>query len=264
MLFRAVLLLALVVALSAAATIAFGERILVALGFVLLQLKVILGKLWQVRPPEILAWLKLHGTAFFRKDLLMKWVSSYAVPLLLGKAVFRRMSRWVDGYRRQIADRYTAMMDWYDRLGAVEKTVAALIVLVATLGLSVSSLGLWLILFSVKLPFWVASGLVALLRTAWLGLQKTAFRTIAFLQLGWFWAWLRPRLPRGWLARKRRLDYRIARAVIRRRRMTVQQLAGRKDRLPFRTGVLVEWLFLPRKDRPVPPPREPGKKGRSG
>lgn len=245
MILRSLLLLLVVAAISVAATIAFGERILIALGFLLLQVKVLASKLWSLSLSEIGAWLKLHGSAFFRKDLLMKWLTTYAVPLLLGKAIYRRLALWIGAARRAVADRYAVLMAWYDDRGSVEKAILALIVLVATLGLSVTSLGLWLILFSVKLPIWVISVALAALKGLWINIQKTLFRTLAFLQLGWLWRWIRPLVPAPWLAWKRRVDYRIARSVVRRRRMTVQQLAARKDRLPFRLGVMIEWLFQP-------------------
>ena len=63
-----------------------------------------------------------------------------------------------------------------------------------------------------------------------------------FFQLKWLWRGISRILPASWLERKRRFDYRVARAVIRRRRLTVKQLAEKKDSLPFRMGVLVEYL----------------------
>ena len=56
---------------------------------------------------------------------------------------------------------------------------------------------------------------------------------------------MRRLLPASWLEKKRRFDYRVARAVIRRRRLTVRQLAERKDSLPFRLGLLVDYLKGP-------------------
>lgn len=242
---RALLLLFLVAAISIAATVLFGERVLVALGVLLLQVKILAGKLWSLKTAEVLTWLKIHGTAFFRKDLFMKWLTTYAAPLLLGKAIYRRLAHWIGTARAAVAQRYAALMGWYNDRGSVEKAILALVVLLATLGLSVTSLGLWLILFSVKLPIWMISVALAALKGLWINLQKTLFRTLAFLQLGWLWRCIRPLVPAPWLAWKRRVDYRIARGVIRRRRMTVQQLAASKDRLPFRLGVMIEWLFQP-------------------
>ncbi len=242
---RALLFLFLVAAISIAATLAFGERILVALGFLLVQVKVLAGKLRGLRLSEVAAWVKLHGTGFFRKDLLMKWLTTYAAPLLLGKAIYRRIASLIGQARAAVGQRYSDMMGWYNARGTVERAILALVVLLATLALSVTSLGLWLILFSVKFPLWVIAAFMAALKGLWLNAQKTVFRMVAFLQLGWLWRWVRPWIPARWLRWKRRLDYRIARSVVRRRRMTLQQLAARKDRLPFRLGVMVEWLFQP-------------------
>jgi len=105
-----------------------------------------------------------------------------------------------------------------------------------------TSMGLWLVLFSVKLPLWIAAAAAAFWRMFWLSIQKMAFKALAFLQLKWLWRGLSRLLPATWLQRKRRFDYRVARAVIRRRRLTVKQLAEKKDSLPFRLGVLVEYL----------------------
>lgn len=69
-----------------------------------------------------------------------------------------------------------------------------------------------------------------------------SFKAVAFLQLAWLWRLVRRVLPESWLERKRRFDYRVARAVIRRRRMTIRQLADRKDSLPFRIGLLIDYF----------------------
>ena len=135
---------------------------------------------------------------------------------------------------------------WYRKLHWGEKLLAALIILFATLALSVTSLGLWLILFSVKMPLWIAAVATAFGRMIWVSVQKMAFRAAAFLQLSLLWKGLRRVLPSSWLARKRRFDYRVARTVIRRRRMTLRQLEARKDSLPFRMGLLVEYLRGPK------------------
>ena len=68
----------------------------------------------------------------------------------------------------------------------------------------------------------------------WTSVEKMVFRAVAFLQLSWLWRAIRRLLPQSWLDKKRRLDFRMARAVVRRRRMTVQQLHDQKDNLMFR------------------------------
>lgn len=239
---RAFALLFLAIAASFAATMYFGSDVLIALGLILTQIKVISKKLTMVEWPAFVTWLKSQAEIFLRIELLKKWLMTSVVPLLLGKAVLRRFAAFLNQYRASVRKRYMALLRWYRDLHPVEKVVAALIILCATVALSVTSVGLWLILFSVKIPLWIAAVSTALWRSVWLGVQKTVFRAVAFLQLRWFWRGMSKILPASWLAWKRRIDYRIARAVIRKRRMTVRQLAARKDSLPFRLGLMVEFL----------------------
>ena len=115
-------------------------------------------------------------------------------------------------------------------------------ILCATLALSVTSLGLWLILFSVKIPLWIVAVGTSLGRMIIVSVEKMVFRAVAFLQLKWLWRGIARILPASWLARKRRFEYRVARTVIKRRRMTLRQLEDRKDSLPFKMGLLVQYL----------------------
>lgn len=249
MMLRGLFLLFLAVAGSIAATVYFGHEVLIALGLILTQLKIVAKKLATLELPLILAWLKTQAGAFFRIELIKKWFTTTLVPLILGKAALRRIAAYLDRYRAAIRDRYDRLLAWYAQLPAAERVIAALIILFATLALSVSSVGLWLILFSVKLPLWIAAAAAAFWRSLWLGVQKMAFKAVAFFQLGWLWKLVKRVLPASWLARKRRFDYRVARAVVRKRRLTLKQLADRKDSLPFRIGLLFEYLF-PRSTRP--------------
>lgn len=242
MLLRGIILLIAAVAVSVAATLYFGQEVLVALGLILTQMKVIGKKLVGIELPAILAWLKMQSAVFFRIELLKKWLTTTLLPLLLGKAVLRRIAAYLSRYRRAVRLRYVRLLRWYRRLHWGEKILAALIILAATVALSVTSLGLWLILFSVKLPLWIAAVATAFGRMVWVSVQKMAFKAVAFLQLSLVWRALRRLLPMSWLERKRRFDYRVARTVIRRRRMTLKQLEARKDNLPFRMGLLVEYL----------------------
>lgn len=246
MFLRAFALLVIAVGLSVLATFYFGHEVLIALGLILAQIKIIAKKLAMVELPLILGWLKIHASAFFKIELIKKWFMSTLVPLLVGNAVLRRIAAFLERYRVGIRSRYRRMLRWYRRLHWGEKLLAALIILFVTLSLSVTSLGLWLILFSVKLPLWFAAAMAALWRIIWVSVQKMTFKAVAFLQLAWLWRFIRRLLPESWLERKRRFDYRVARAVIRRRRMTIRQLAERKDSLPFRMGLLVDYLRGPR------------------
>ena len=243
MFLRGFILLIAAISVSVAATLYFGQEVLVALGLILTQMKVIAKKFAGLELPAILAWLKMQAAVFFRIELIKKWFMTTLLPLLLGKALLRRIAAYLSRYRRAVRMRYVRMLRWYRRLDRVEKVVAALIILFATLALSVTSLGLWLVLFSVKLPLWIAAVAAAFWRMTWASIQKMAFKAVAFLQLRWLWQGLTKVLPARWLAWKRRADYRVARAVIKRRRMTVRQLANRKDSLPFRMGLMIDYVF---------------------
>jgi hypothetical protein len=242
MFLRPLALLVAAVALSLAATFYFGHEVLIALGLILTQMKVIAKKLALVELPMILTWLKVQSSAFFKIELLKKWITTTLLPLLLGKAVLRRIAAWLGEYRALISKQYLHLLRWYRDLHPAEKVLAALAILFATVALSVTSMGLWLILFSVKMPLWFAAAAAAFWRMTWLSVQKMTFKAVAFFQLNWLWRLIRRILPASWLERKRRFDYRVARTVIRRRRMTLRQLEARKDSLPFRMGLLVEYL----------------------
>ena len=246
MMFRGLLLLVAVVSLSVAATMYFGQEVLIALGLILTQLKVLGKKLVGIELPAVLAWLKAQTAVFLRIELLKKWFLTSVMPLVLGKALLRRVAAFTTRYRRAVRLRYMHLLRWYRRLSVWEKLLAALIILFATVALSVTSLGLWLILFSVKIPLWIAAVVASLWRMTWTSVQKMAFRAAAFLQLSLLWKGLKRILPASWLARKRRFNYRVARTVVRRRRLTLKQLEDRKDTLPFRMGLLVEYLRGPR------------------
>lgn len=246
MFWRALFLLLLVAAASIALTYVFGAKVLLALGLILTQLKVLWAKLAAVELPAILVWLKTEARLFLRIELIKKYLMSSIMPMMLGSAIRRRIELFVARYKAAVTSRYQALMGWYGGLDPVVKILAALIVLFATLGASVSTLGLWLILFSVKLPFWLIAAGAALGRMFWASLTKTLFKTIAFLQLGWAWRLIRPRLPAAYLERKRRWDFRVARAVVRSRRLTLAQLHAQKDSLGMRLALIRAYFSQPR------------------
>ena len=243
MLLRTFLLLLLAIAASVGATLYFGESIVVAFGVLLVQLKLLSKKVALLDFAVIWAWIKVQGGTFFRIELIKKWVMTTVVPLLVGKATLRRLAGFIRGYTSALRARYDALLDWYGDLGWIEKALAAAVVILATLALGVSTIGLWLVLFSVKIPLWLAAFAATMGRMIWASIQKTVFKTLAFLQLRWLWTFLRRLLPTRLLRLKRRLDYRIARAVIRRRRLSLRQVAERKDSLPFRIGLMADYLL---------------------
>ncbi|MEL7343733.1 MAG: hypothetical protein AAFN59_02610 [Pseudomonadota bacterium] len=224
MLIRALALLVIFVAISVALTMYFGVEVLVALGLILTQLKVLWKSVLGLELPSALVWLKSQAGAFLRIELIKKWFMSSLLPLLVGPILLRRLTRFIARYRVRLGQRYTALLAWYAGLEWYEKVLATLVVLAATVALTVSSLGLWLILFSVKLPLWVVAAFGALWKSTWTSAQKMLFRAVAFLQLGWLWRWISRLLPQRWLRRKKRLDYRVARSIVRQRRTTLRQI----------------------------------------
>ena len=237
MLLRALLILAAVAAASVALTVYFSESVLLALGLILTQIKFVAKKLAAIEWPAILTWLKTEASAFFRIELLKKWFMTSLLPLLLGSALLRRIERFAASYKDAILANYAALIAWYGQLEWYEKAVATLILLFGLLGLTVSSLGLWLILFSIKLPFWIIAALSALGQMTWASIRKMAFKAVAFFQLAWAWRLIRRLLPTAYLERKRRLDFRVARMVVRQRRMTLRQLSAQKNSLSMRIAV---------------------------
>lgn len=247
MLKRALALLFLFVAASVAASLYFGAEILIALGLILTQAKLLWKAVLAIKLPAALSWLKAQATSFLRIELLKKWFMTTLLPLLVGPVLLRRIARFFMRYKVRVRQRYQAMLDWFAGLEWYEKIAATLVVLAATIALTVSTMGLWLILFSIKLPLWVLAAVTAMLKSTWLSLQKWAFKAVAFLQLGWLWRWLSRRLPQRWMRRKKRLDYRVARMVVQRRRMTLRQLESGRRSLGLRWEL---WREARRQRRP--------------
>ena len=261
MLVRALAILVLVLTASLLLTWHFGADILLALGLILAQLKLLGSKVASIQPPAALAWLKTQAALFFRVELLKKYFYSTLVPVLLGAGFRRRMSALITAFTSAAKARFEAMMAWYRGLDWHVRLVATLIVLVATLGLSVASLGLWLILFSVQLPFWLLAFLGTTLRSTLQSLGKYAFKTVMFLQLGWLWRLIRRRLPPEYLERKRRFDFRLVRRVVRHRRMTLGQLEAGHNSIALRLALLRAYLSA---EKPQAPTRDERARMRSG
>ena len=250
MLLRALLLLALVAGGSILLTYALGAKVLLALGLMLAQIKVLWKTLLAIDAPAILAWLKMQANAFAKIELLKKWLMTSVMPLLVGRAALRQVEAFVARYFAMIRAYNRGLMQWYRGLDWYVKLIAALIVLFATLGLAVSSIGLWLILFSVQLPFWLLATFSATVHMVSATVQKMVFRAVAFLHLNWAWRLLKRQVPPDYLEQKRRFEFRVARRVVRRRRMTLRQLTNRDHALGLRVSLLVERL---RSTAPPPP-----------
>lgn len=242
MLLRATSLLVLLVAVSVLLSYVVGEKVLIALGLLFLQIQILAKKAITLEWPAVVLWLKANTALFLRVEILKKWITTSIVPLIMGSVLRRRIASWGAFVRDAIAGRYTSLMTWYGELGRVEKVLTALIMLAAMLALSLSSVGLWLILFSVKAPIWVLAVLATLARSVWQTLSKMTFRAIGFFNLGLIWALVQWGLPERLLERKRKFEFRVARMVVRKRRLTLRELGARKDTLSLKWAVFREGL----------------------
>ena len=102
---------------------------------------------------------------------------------MLGAGIRRRMMVIIGRYKTGVLAQFDALMAWYRGLDWQVQVVATLIVLFGTLGLSVASLGLWLVLFSVQLPFWLIAIFSTTARSIAQSMGKYAFKTVMFLQM---------------------------------------------------------------------------------
>ena len=250
MLIRAIALLVLVAGGSIALSLLFGAEVLAALGLLIAQIKIIFGKIFSLSLTGLMPWLKAQGLNFARVELAKRWFMKSFLPLLLGAATQRRIATLMAEFKTRASARYAAMMDWYYGLPRPVQIIAVLIILFATLALAVTSISLWLLLFSIQLPLWIIAGLVALWNMTWLSVQKMAFRTVAFMKLYRVWGALRARIPESYLARKRRFDFRVARMVVRQRKMTLAQLEQGKTSLALRWALIRAYFSV---ERPAVP-----------
>ncbi|MHA3978448.1 hypothetical protein ACW9UR_12245 [Halovulum sp. GXIMD14794] len=253
MLLRALILLGLVASASVALSYMFGAEVLAALGMMISQAKIVLAKLFTVTTKGAFIWLKAQGINFARVEIGKRWFMKSLVPMLIGAANQRRIAGFFATFKESAKTRYAAMMDWYKELPLAVKIISILIVMFATLALAISSMSLWLLVFSVQLPFWIIAGATAFGTIIWKSVQKLVFRTIAFMQLYRIWGFLKKRVPPEYLARKRRFDYRIARIVVRRRKMTLAQMKTGKDSVAMRLALIREYF---RHVRPAVPSKE--------
>lgn len=253
MLLRALILLGLVASASVALSYMFGAEVLAALGMMVSQAKIVLAKLFAVSSKGLFVWLKAQGINFARVELGKRWLMKSLVPMLIGAANQRRISSFLALFKETAKSRYAAMMAWYKDLPLAVKVISVLIVMFATLAIAISSMSLWLLIFSVQVPFWIIAGATAFGTIIWKSVQKLVFRTIAFMQLYRIWGFLKKRVPPEYLARKRRFDYRIARIVVRQRKMTLAQVKNSKDGFAMRLALMREYF---RHVRPAVPSKD--------
>ncbi|MEM8788551.1 MAG: hypothetical protein AAGE76_09840 [Pseudomonadota bacterium] len=253
MLIRALAILVAVIALSIGLSIMFGAEVLAALGMAVNQLKLLFAKAAALSSRSVLIWLRAQGLNFARVEIAKRWLTKSLIPLLIGAALQRRIAAWVGQYVDLAKATYSRLMDRYRALPRPVRIVMILIAMFGMLALALSSMSLWLFLFSVQLPVWIIATLGAFWQMTWRSLQKMVFRTLAFMQIYRVWGLLRRRVPQPYLHRLRRFNFRVARIVVRRRRMTVGQLKSQKDGLAMRWALLREYF---RHRRPQAPTRD--------
>ncbi|MSU91432.1 hypothetical protein GE300_17775 [Rhodobacteraceae bacterium 2CG4] len=253
MLLRALILLGLVASASVALSYMFGAEVLAALGMIISQAKIVLAKTLSIGSKGLVLWLKAQGMNFARVELAKRWVLKSLVPMLIGAANQRRIAGFVAAFKTAATGRYRSMMAWYKQLPLAVRVISVLIAMCATLALAITSMSLWLLIFSVQVPFWIIAAATAFGTMIWKTVQKLLFRTIAFMQLYRIWGMIRDRLPPEYLARKRRFDYRIARIVVRRRKLTLGQMRTGKDSLAMRLALIREYF---RHVRPAVPSQD--------
>lgn len=247
---RAIALLLVVASASVALSLMFGAEVLAALGLMLAQVKIVFAKLAALSSATLVGWLKAQGVNFARVELGKRWFMRSILPLVIGAATQRKIAAFFTAYVEIAKTQYAAMMDWYRTRPRPMRIVLILIAMFSTLALAVTSMSLWLLLFSVQLPIWIIAGFAAFGQMIWQTVQKMTFRTLAFMQLYRLWGFLRRRLPKAYLQRVRRFNFRVARIVVRRRRMTVAQLHAQKDTLAMRWDLLREYFRHRRPDQP--------------
>ena len=251
MLTRALAILMLLVLASLSLSYAFGAEVLAALGMIFVQLKIIFGKLGAVTAKSVVVWLKAQGVNFARVEVAKRWFLKSLLPLIIGASMQRRISAWVSNFAEGVRLRKAWLMAHYQDWPPAVKVIAILCTLFAILALSLSTMSLWLLIFSVQVPIWILAATGSLWRMIWLTIQKLLFRTIAFMQLYRIWGFLKRRLPDSYLRRKRQFDFKVARIVVRKRRMTVAQLHAQKDGLAMRIALIREYFRHKRPERTI-------------
>lgn len=239
---RALALLIATLAVSTGLSWWFGAEVLAALGVILAQSKILLARMFSLGTGPLLAWLKMQGVNFARVEIGKRWFFRSLLPLLIGAAAQRRIAREAARLKSGIRARHDGLMRWYASLSRPVRVIAVLTAILATLALALTTMSLWLLVFTVQVPFWILATFGAFGQMIWNTVQKLAFRTIAFMHIGRLWTFLKRRLPDAALRRKRRLDYRVTRMVVRRRRMTVAQLHAQKYGLRMRAALICEYL----------------------
>lgn len=253
MFLRALAILFALIAASVALSFAFGAEVLAALGLIASQLKIVLAKVASVSWKGIIVWLKAQGINFARVEVAKRWFLKSILPLIIGAAMQRRIAeffkKFVDGFKRRRDRMMAAYRSWPKHV----RIVSVLAVIAGMLALTISTMSIWLILISVQLPIWIIAATGSLWHIVWRTIQKLIFRTLAFMQLYKVWGFLKKRVPETYLRRKRAFDFRVARMVVKQRKLTVAQLHAQKHGWAMRWSLLKAYF---RNRRPSPTDEE--------
>ncbi len=228
MLVRALLILFAIGSVTAGVSYIFGAEILAALGMIFSQLKVVTARVMAMSSGTVLAWLKAQGINFARVELGKRWLLKTLLPLLVGAAMMRRLSQLAAGFKARFVETSNQLTNWYRELPTAVRIVGILIAMCGILALAVTTMSLWLLIFSIQLPIWVAAAFAAFGQMIWQSLQKAVFRAIAFFKLTKIWAFLKKRLPETQQQGLKRFERKMARNVIRQRRAAVARLKASK------------------------------------
>lgn len=104
MLFRTGVFLLVVSVIAISLTMYFRFDVLVALGLILMQAKIVAKKLVAVELKSVVAQLKAVGSTFLRIEVLKKWPMT--LPHLVGKALLRKLDTFLSRYRDTIFRQY--------------------------------------------------------------------------------------------------------------------------------------------------------------
>jgi len=234
-------------------SLSFGAEVLAALGLMIAQFKILWAKVLGMSTQTLLVWLKAQGVNFARIEIGKRWFMKSILPLIIGAATQRKIAEFTKTYVDAVKTRVQFMLDWYKNLPRPMRIILILIAFFTTLAVAVLTMSVWLLLFSIQLPIWIIASLSAFWNMVWTTIQKTVFRSLAFMQIFRAWGYLRRMMPPDYIARLRRFNFRIARIVVRRRRMTVAQLHSQKDTLGIRWELFREYY---RHARPAEPTAE--------
>ncbi len=228
---RALALLALVIAASVALSLVFGTQVLAALGLMIGKAKLLAANALAAVAKGAGVWLRAQGVRFARVEIAKRWVYRSLLPLVIGAAGQRRVRALLRHARRAVRRRHDAMMAWYGRQPLALRVATVGLAIAAMLALTATSVGIWVLIFSVQVPVWILAGLGSVGSLIRDYVERAVFKTVVFMKLDRLWAWAEARLPRGLRRAKRRADLKVARTVVKGRRKAIAGAAKLGARL---------------------------------